>query len=166
MMSFRKFSPKHRRFLPRTVNFDGCPVPRGLALALYEARKRGWKGTVQSCDRRRGVPEKLGKKSQWQLFQGWIKRLPGYNPANPPGRSTHERRSDGVAYKGPIGRRLRWWQTGIDISDSDTALRLLRNLGFEVKKPYHSASEAHHINFYKSPSKRLRQLWRKQKRRR
>src|SRR5574338_641730 len=120
----KKFDPHVKRFPRRTVVFDGTPVFRGLAHVLHEARQHGWKGTLSSADRRKGIPEQVGKKSQYQLWYGWIHRLPGYNPANSPGRSSHEIRSDGVAYRGPVGRKLKWWQLGLDISDSDRFLRI------------------------------------------
>jgi hypothetical protein len=40
-----------------------------------------------------GVPVYSGGRStvrQGELYDGWVRRLPGYNPANPPGTSWHE----------------------------------------------------------------------------
>jgi lysozyme len=145
------------RKLNRTVAFDGTPVFHGLALALHHARKHGWHGRLISADRRKGVAEKYGKLSQWALYVGyWIRHLPGYNPANPPGRSTHELRSDAVAYRGPVGRPLAWWQLGLDVTDSDDLLRILVALGYRVRRPYSAGSERHHLNFTRNPRRRLR----------
>lgn len=143
--------------LNRTVPFDGVPVFRGLALVLHDARKHGWKGRLNSADRRRGVAEKYGRKSQWWLYMAfWVWKLAGTNPANPPGRSTHELRSDGTAYRGPVGRPLAYWQLGLDVSDAEGLVRVLRKLGYKARRPYRSPSEAHHLNLYRDPVRRLR----------
>lgn len=140
-----------------TTTLDGTPVFRGLARALIDARRHGWHGTLISADRRKGVAEKYGKRSQWWLWMAfWVWHLRGANPANAPGRSTHELRSDGVAYRGPIGRPLAWWQLGLDVSDSITLVNVLNRLGYSVHRPYNSPSEAHHVNFRASPYRTLR----------
>lgn len=149
-----------RRYTPnpsvkRTVAFDGTPVMRGLALILKDARNHGWKGTLQSADRREGVAERYGKKSQAQLYR--MAQAGTGNPANPPGRSTHELRSDGVAYSGPVGRRLEWHQMGMDVSDSGGLISTLLKLGYRPFRPYSSGSEVHHVNLKTSPYKRLKQ---------
>jgi hypothetical protein len=141
-----------------TISYDHTPVFRGLARALSDARKHGWHGQLVSADRRKGVAEHYGKRSQWWLYMAyWVWHLKGSNPANAPGRSTHELRSDGTAYRGPVGRPLAWWQLGLDCTNSDELLRILLKLGYHVRRPYTSASEAHHINFTRSPYRRLRQ---------
>lgn len=145
-----------RRRLRKTVSFDGTPVFYGLALMLKDARNNGWKGRLNSADRRKGVAERYGKLSQWALYIGWIRHRAGFNPANPPGRSTHELRSDGVPYRGPIGRPLNWWQLGMDVSDSDGLIRVLRRLGYRPFRPYSSSSEYHHINLKRPPTRTLR----------
>lgn len=145
-----------RRRLTATVTFDGVPTFRGHALMLKDARAHGWKGTLNSADRRRGVPERYGKLSQYALYMGWLAHRAGFNPANPPGRSTHELRSDSVAYRGPIGRPLTWWQLGHDVSDADGLLQVLNRLGYSAFRPYSSGSEQHHINLRVSPTKTLR----------
>jgi hypothetical protein len=140
-----------------TIKYDGTPVFRGLARALSDARRHGWRGELVSADRRRGVAEHYGKHSQWWLYMAyWVWHLKGANPANAPGRSTHELRSDGVAYTGPVGRPLNWWQLGLDVTNSDQLLRVLRQLGYHARRPYNTPSEAHHINFTRSPYLRLR----------
>lgn len=89
--------------------------------------------------------------SQEELYAGFASGRPGFNPANPPGRSTHERRSDGVAYPGPVGRPLFGWQVGLDCSDSEKAIEVARRHGWIAFRPYASGSEYHHINFVKEP---------------
>lgn len=143
--------------LRSTVDFDGTPVFHGLALMLQDARRNGWSGRLNSADRRRGVAERYGRMSQWALYVAyWIKRLPGFSPANPPGRSTHELRSDGVAYRGPVGRPLTWWKLGLDVSEADALRSVLAQLGYHAFRPYSAGSEAHHVNLRRSPVQRLR----------
>ncbi len=142
--------------LNRTVGFDGVPVFRGLALMLQDARDRGWTGTLNSADRRDGVAERYGKRSQAALYAGWVRRQAGFNPANPPGRSTHELRSDGVAYRGPVGRPLSWWQLGLDVSEAEELRAVLNRLGYSAFRPYADGREAHHVNLKRNPRRRLR----------
>jgi hypothetical protein len=142
--------------LKTTVQFDGVPLFRGLAYMLQDARDNGWKGRVNSADRRKGVPEKYGRLSQAALYAGWIARKAGFNPANPPGRSTHELRSDGVAYRGPVGRPLSWWQLGIDVTNASELREVLNRLGYSAFRPYPAGSEAHHVNLKGSPYRRLK----------
>lgn len=142
--------------LTNTVAFDGVPVFRGLALVLQDARDHGWAGRLNSADRRRGVAERYGLRSQAALYLGWVKRLAGFNPANPSGRSTHELRSDGVAYRGPVGRPLLWWQLGLDCSEAQQLRSILNALGYRAFRPYSSGLEIHHVNLKSSPTRRLR----------
>lgn len=142
--------------LTETVSFDGTPCFRGHALMLKDARDHGWNGRLSSADRRTGVPERYGKLSQAALYAGWIAHRAGFNPANPPGRSTHELRSDGVAYAGPVGRPLAWWQLGLDATNADELRRVLLRLNYQAFKPYASGSEVHHTNLRRSPTANLR----------
>ena len=146
----------------RTIAFDGAPTFWGLAKALVRARERGWGGQLAASDRRPGVAERYGKKSQATLFACFerfqsLHRCPpecggDCNPANPPGRSSHELCSDAAAFPGPAGRALEWWELGLDLSDSDTALTILADLGYAVRRTYPSStSEHHHLNFTASP---------------
>lgn len=158
-MARRLASPK------RTVAYDGTPCFLVHARVLREAREHGWRGRLNSADRRKGVAEKYGRKSQWWLYMAyWVWRLRGTNPANPPGRSTHELRSDGVAYRGPVGRPLAYWQLGLDVTDSDGLLRVLAKLGYRARRPYRSRSEWHHVNFTKNPRGRWWVRYRNRKR--
>lgn len=143
--------------LTETVAFDGVPTFRGLALLLQDCRDHGWHGRLNSSDRRKGVAERYGKMSQAALYVAyWVRHLPGFAPANAPGRSTHELRSDGAAYRGPVGRPLSWYQLGLDVSNDVELVRIARQLGYDLRHPYTSGAEAHHVNLYKSPTKRLR----------
>lgn len=142
--------------LNETVGFDGTPCFRGLALMLEDCREHGWAGSLSSADRRPGVPEKYGKLSQLALWLGFIAGKAGFNPANPPGRSTHELRSDGVAYRGPVGRPLAWWQLGLDCTDAETLRSIAARLGYPAFRPYPDGREAHHVNLRANPRRVLR----------
>ena len=132
----------------RSITMDGTPLFWGLAAPLVQARAHGWRGRVTSGDRRSGVAERFGKKSQaklWSCFQARQARgvCPApcggdCLPANPPGRSSHELCSDGVAFAGPVGRELPWWQLGLDVSESDQLLHILTALGYGVRRPYNT----------------------------
>ncbi|HEV3001742.1 MAG TPA: glycoside hydrolase family 25 protein [Solirubrobacteraceae bacterium] len=145
----------------RTIALDGTPTYWGLAKPLVRAREQGWSGRLASSDRRKGVAERFGKKSQATLYRCFLVRQRlGRCPAscggdcvaaNPPGQSSHEQRSDGAGFEGPVGRRLRWWELGLDLADSQGALDALQRLGYGVRRPYSSASELHHLNFTASP---------------
>lgn len=155
---------RHRKaYLTETVTFDGTPTFRGLVLLLAHARRHGWDGRLNSSDRRKSVAEKYGKKSQWALYDGFTRGLPGYNPANPPGFSSHELRSDGGRFflgifKRKRGSRLPWYQLGLDVSDPDGLVIELGRIGVSAAKPYKVASEAHHVNLKEDPTNELARL--------
>jgi GH25 family lysozyme M1 (1,4-beta-N-acetylmuramidase) len=145
----------------RTIAFDGTPTFWGLGKALLRAREAGWRGKLSSADRRKGVAEKFGKRSQAALFECAQRKIQtgscppacsgNCNPANPPGRSSHELFSDGVAYDVAAGTKLAWWQLGLDCEASEELLRLVTRLGYKARRPYSKPSEAHHVNFTASP---------------
>lgn len=104
---------------------------------------------------------KLGKHDQTFLFEH--QNDPGFNPANPPGTSTHELRSDGVAYRGPRGRPLRWWQCGIDVDDAhvEAFIRSCNKHGWHAHITYpNSVLEHHHVNLTRPPKYSLAVMWR------
>jgi lysozyme len=152
-----------RRLHDRTVAFDGTPVFWGLAKPLLRARENGWQGRLNSADRRKGVAEHYGKRSQATLFdcaqrKQTLGRCPtdcagNCNPANPPGASSHELCSDGSAFgRRAKGTALPWWELGLDVDDSQGLLNVLLRLGYDVRRTYpKSKSEFHHVNFNASP---------------
>jgi hypothetical protein len=142
-----------------TVTFDGVPMFRAQAWALLDARRSGVRFSVASADRRQGVAEKYGHQSQFALYQGWLRRLPGYYPANPPGYSSHELRSDGSAvYRVRRGAAIPKFMLGIDANDAGASnscehlVRWLNAHGYHAVRPYSAGSEAHHFSFTKSPA--------------
>jgi len=148
----------------RTIGLDGAPIFWGLAKPLVRARERGWGGRLSSADRRKGKPERFGKMSQATLFDCFQRRQAtgrcplncagNCNPANPPGFSSHELRSDGSeGFPGkPRGSQLKWFELGMDCDDSEGLLDHLRALGYKAHRTYpNSQLERHHINFTASP---------------
>jgi peptidoglycan hydrolase-like protein with peptidoglycan-binding domain len=138
------------------VAIDGCPVPAALSQELLEIKRRTgvvyvsvYRGTDPNGVR---ILRQFGKKSQAELYDGWIHRRPGFNPANRPGQSTHELRNDGVAYFGPVGMPLRYWMVGIDCSNAAGVVQAAKALGFTATVTYpNSTRERHHVNFRKEP---------------
>lgn len=97
-----------------------------------------------------------GKASQRELYQGWLAHRPGFLPANQPGYSTHELKSDGVAYPGVRrGGNLPWWGQGFDVDDSDVrrCKEVAARYGWHLWQPYPSGSEYHHLNFVRQPTR-------------
>lgn len=144
----------------KTVSFDGVPVFYGLALALQDARDHGVNFELNSADRREGVAERFGKMSQAKLFrcsQSCTADCNGNcNPANPPGFSSHELRSDGNAFYGARGKRIPWYKLGID-ADNAAGLRSWLNAhGYHVVRPYPDGREAQHFSFMRDPLPNLR----------
>jgi hypothetical protein len=147
---------------------QGCPVGKDIApyiaISVGDAR-----ATVNSIFRGHDavhILNKHGKHSQDQLFAAWIAYrdhgvyLFGFspsnppNPANPPGYSTHEEKSDGEAYAVTRGAWLARWQVGFDVNDGDVlpVIRAAAKYGWRVFQPYPgSRSEFHHLNFKVAP---------------
>ncbi|MGZ4392883.1 MAG: peptidoglycan-binding protein [Gaiellaceae bacterium] len=133
---------------------DNCPVPAELADEIQKIKQMSG-ASLNSCDR---SPEaepllaRCGKHSQKQLYDMFVNHVAGANPANPPGRSTHERRNDGVAYPGTAGAQLEYWQVGMDWNNPPAAIAAARKLGWIATVTYPmSAHETQHVNFRKEP---------------
>jgi len=147
-----------RRRNPRkTVAFDGAPVFAGLAWALQDARDAGIHFTLSSGDRRQGVAERFGHQSQAALYDCYRRGVPGCNPANPPGYSSHELHSDGNPVYGPRGARIPWFKLGLDVNPNEALVAFLSSHGYRVVHPYGSESnERHHISFTHDPTPNYR----------
>jgi lysozyme len=140
---------------------DRCPVPAVIAaqvrlLQADVAKATGRHPTLQSAyrgDLAAGILKRLGKSTQAMLYWGFVHHLRGFNPANPPGFSTHELHSDAVAYKGPRGRLILAWGCGLDFDDwaIPHLIAAARKRGWDLFQPYHTGSEFHHLNFRKRP---------------
>lgn len=140
--------------MAKYVVVDSCPCPRKLAPVLERIKISSGSSfnSIYRGDDARALLHKCGKSSQKELYDGFVSGRPGFNPANPPGRSTHECRNDGVAYRGPAGMPLRWWQCGIDCNDSAGVVRAAASLGYTASVTYPgNPREGHHVNLRKKP---------------
>lgn len=132
---------------------DGCPCPASIAPYIHTIlRDAGQQAnSIYRGEDAAGLLHRYGKHTQGELYRSLPLGL-----ANPPGRSTHELRSDDVAYFGPIGRPLADWQVGVD-SGTDAPLakarivRAAERHGWKVKHPYTAGVEGHHWNFAVQP---------------
>lgn len=105
------------------------------------------------------ILNKHGKHIQAQLYEGFAAHHVGFLPANPPGFSTHELRSDGVAYpQYPRGTVLPWWAQGLDVDDADAnrVITQAAKRGWNLWRPYQSGVEFHHLNFRERPRRPTR----------
>jgi hypothetical protein len=144
-----------------------CDEDRGFGDLVATISQRA-DATISSCAREAAAESflrQLGKMSQQQLYDCFrdrkrIGRCPEHchgncNPANPPGKSTHERRNDGVAYAWWIPFfKLPVWARGIDVQRDRVGAFCAeaRREGFTVTLTYPGApSEAQHVNFRKQP---------------
>ena len=135
-----------RRDLAKVAILDGTPVTLEQKIALLWARQNGWNGVVNSGDRRSVIGRilrRLGKQSQAELYEGWIRRLPGFFPANPPTQGSHLRLGDGVL--GAVGVPLPAFMQGLDTSDATNLRSILSGGGFTAQRTY--SNEEWHTNF-------------------
>lgn len=141
----------------RYVVIDACPVPRRLARYVRELKRAVPGAVLQSCYRGKDAERLLhryGKHSQAELYAGFMAHKPGFNPANPPGFSSHELRSDGgVFFHKPRGAKLEWWQCGMDWDDAHISAleRAASRRGWRLARPYSAGSEYHHLGFARRP---------------
>lgn len=150
-------SPKYKLV---GVGSSGRPLPYKLGMLMEELLKEIGISYINSGLRTQAaVTWARGQgavlSSQAELYQGYITGQPGYNPANPPGYSTHERRSDGVAFpQWTRGLPIPWWACGIDIDPGyiPSLISAARKRGWIVSITYPgNPSEGHHVNFRREP---------------
>jgi hypothetical protein len=131
-----------------------CPVGRNQApyIAIVAEDANATVNSIYRGTDAEVILNKYGKHSQAQLYAMFLHGTGA--PANPPGFSTHEQKSDGVAY--PLVHRgldLQWWQVGFDVNDSDVVncIRVAGRHGWHLWQPYHTGVEFHHLNFAQEP---------------
>jgi len=158
-----------------TVPYHDVPMFRVLALALDHAQEKGAAFQIASADRRDAVLAKFNKRYGTNLHgQAYLvahQNDPGFFPANPPNQTSHCLFSDGSpAYRVrgrvlPARARLPRYFLGIDATDegpgaktNDCSMLIghLERLGYQVTRPYHTGSEAHHFVFTSDPTPVLR----------
>jgi hypothetical protein len=133
-----------------------CPCPQliapFIAIVLNDAKASAtsiYRGTDAEA-----ILNKYGKHSQAQLYEGYERHEAGFLPANPPGHSTHELKSDGVAYPQiGNGKDLDCWMQGFDVDDQfiPVVMSAATKHHWELFRPYPSGSEYHHLNFKVMP---------------
>ena len=128
---------------------DRCPVPTEAAPFVGEAKRRSGE-TLNSCFRgveARPILNRYGKHDQSYLYWGWVRRLPGFNPANAPGFSPHECRSDGVFPPGyRRGARIPPQLVGTDWTNGYHVVQAYRSMGIPAVMPYNSPFERQHVD--------------------
>lgn len=136
---------------------NGKPVPAALYDELQKigAEAGAW---LTSCARNQKAvswarahgASLSSQKELWDLYQRGLG-----NPANPPGYSTHEFRSDGVAFAIPRGWPIRYWMVGQDWADGAHARAVCaaaRKHNWVATITYPSnPQEQHHVNFRREP---------------
>lgn len=130
---------------------DCCPAPDGLAeeLKILKAASGCAFASIYRGTDAADLLAQCGKHDQAWLYNNLP---PGV--ANPPGHSTHELFNDGVAYPGPDGMKLEYWQVGLDIDDAHVEgfCAAARGRGWVATITYPgSAVEHHHVNFRFEP---------------
>lgn len=141
--------PTHRTMKYELV--DCCPAPAKLAPVLKKIKAET--GCVyQSIYRGHDAAALLARCGKHD--QAWIYAHYPPGVANPPGRSTHELKNDGSAYRGWVGMPLRYWQCGLDIDDAHVKpfIQAAARHGWTASITYpNSRVEYHHVNFRKEP---------------
>jgi hypothetical protein len=150
------------------VSFHGVPIPRGLAFAIWHIEEHGAPVSIFSADRTvKAITDhnaQFGTQLHAQQFLFDNQNKPGFNPANPPARTSHCYFADGnPAYKNSKGQivapggRIPWYSVGIDLADKGKTedcrhfLTVAHKLGYEFIQPYKVGSEQHHVIAVKSP---------------
>lgn len=143
----------------------GCPCNKWIApyFSIVTADAQATVNSIYRGQDAAWILHKHGHQTQAELYQLFLQGKG--NPANPPGFSTHELRSDGAAYPSiPRGGRLDWWQQGLDVNDSDVehVIRQAAWHGWHMFQPYSAGTEFHHLNFSSKPRPTphtVRRLW-------
>lgn len=146
----------------RFAVIDDCPVPWRLARKVRRLKRDVPTATLNSCyrgERAKRQLHRLGKRTQGELYAGFRAGKRGFYPANPPGFSSHELRSDGnPVYGAPKGRKIPYWQVGMDWDDRwvNALIHAAKKRGWVLVRPYASGSEYHHLSFVRKPRWRKR----------
>lgn len=143
---------------PMKHNFrvvQDCPCPEDLApyIAIIGQDAHATINSIYRGTDAQAILNAHGKHTQAQLYELFLHHEGA--PANPPGFSTHEQKSDGVAYPHVArGHDLAWWQIGFDVNDNDitNCIRVAGQNGWHLWRPYPSGAEFHHLNFAGEPA--------------
>lgn len=140
---------------PKYLIIDGCPVPYMVAPYVHELLLVAGQ-SANSIYRGTDAAKQLGHYGKHD--QAWLYANLPAGQANPPGQSTHELYSDGVAYPHYArGERLpETWMVGVDsgsntLHDRQAIQHAATHLGYDVFHPYAAGVEMHHWNFRTRP---------------
>lgn len=127
---------------------QGCPAPELIAPYMDIICDGAQVNSIYRGEDAKSILHMHGHSTQAEIHQ----QMPAIS--NPPGRSTHECRGDGVAYGKPAGAFLEDWQCGFDVNDGDVAkvIAHAKKLGWKVYQPYRRGVEYHHLNFLERPT--------------
>lgn len=161
------------RSMTNLVSFHGVPMPRMIAFAIRDIERNGAPVVVASADRTvAAIAEhnaQFGTRLHAQQFLFDHQGEPGFNPANPPSRTSHCYKADATIAAllsrwgvptvagGPIPR----WALGVDLDDvgkhEDVTkfMSVAHRLGYVFAQPYSSGSERHHVILVQSPIRPL-----------
>jgi hypothetical protein len=140
---------------------DGCPAPASIAPYIHLVLRQAGQ-TASSIYRGSDADAILhahGKHDQAEIHRMYP------TISNPPGRSQHELRSDGVGNPGPVGRELQEWEVGVDSGGDDQASKLAvtraaQHFGWTIRHPYSRGVEFHHWCFARQPrARRFSKTW-------
>lgn len=147
--------------LPKFITIQGCPVHPdiGAYIAVLVNDANANVVSIYRGDDARPILNKHGHHSQVQIFDATPAERAAWGilgTPNRPGESTHELKSDAVAYKKiPLGQDLEWWMQGFDVDDADVVrvFAQANRRGWHVWQPYKSGAEHHHLNFLDKPTR-------------
>ena len=136
----------------RTI--QGCPVYADICpyIAVCVNDARAHVNSIYRGPEAEAILHKHGKRSQEELYRMF--QAGKGAPANQPGFSTHELKSDGVAYpQFPRGSSIPWWAQGFDVNDNEVynVIAQGHKHGWFLWQPYPGGAEFHHLNFRNRP---------------
>lgn len=155
-----------RHGLGHVVVFDGVPCTVVAKLVLVDCARHGWEGVLVSSDRRDNphterLLHRLGLHTQREIIELHARGVPGFGPADPVELSSHCGYSDGESYPEiPAGGILPHpeFELGRDVTDWDQLLEVSERRGYDMRQPYDSGDEEHHLNEMSDPKPRLIEL--------
>lgn len=137
---------------------QGLPCPKNIApyiaIVLNDAKAQA--NSIYRGDDARSILNRHGHHSQYQLYHATPAQRRAWGilgTPDRPGTSTHELKSDGRAYRRPVGADLAWWQQGFDVNDWQVAaVKAAANRHhWQLFQPYPTGAEHHHLNFRVEP---------------
>lgn len=132
----------------RTIQGSPCNATLAPYIALLVKDTHATVNSIYRGQDAAAILHRHGKHTQAEIHQ----EKPAIS--NPAGVSTHELKSDGVAYMIPRGGNLQWWQEGFDVNDGDVDAmkRRAQHYGWVLFQPYKRGIEFHHLNFAHQPT--------------